>query len=472
MMRQIDWEESHGMVNYERIDDVVQSRNKDFQDAVADVGKFDIWFLRNSTMELLGRRTINSTTVILTFCCTQYGSLAFILSEGSPLDIRSVDVPEFSRKDLIDLITRMPDEDGFAREGWLGSLTPYLKDRTPINFAIWRNQIETTLEQLGRGLFWPVLKHLGNQIDSLVIVPSHELYVLPLQAVPLEGESTISVIDRYDVRFAPSLEMLAHCELHADGRSSEPFLGVTNPQEDSVLMFTEFEGRTAASQFGLATVLHGGQATRETVVRKLSGAGTVHFACHGIFDWRTPRNSGLVMSDGLLTVDELLLGEITLNDEQKGAQHTFVCVPMDLSHLRLVTLSSCESGVSDVLHGSPAEYLAISSGFLLAGLPSVISTLWPVHDFTTALFMKQFYERFATGDSVPKSVAFASRWLKHVTAGELAEYFRLDDQSDSRAASIPMGIRTSLRRRFASMDPVSKPYKHPYFWAGIAANGV
>jgi hypothetical protein len=123
-----------GMAAYDRIDEAAQSLNEDFESAVPQVTQCDCRFLRHSIMEVLGGRVIDPATVILTFCCTRYGSLAFILSEGSPVDIRCIDIPRFSRRDLIDLITRTPNEQGYATEGWLGSLAPYLfKNRTGSN---------------------------------------------------------------------------------------------------------------------------------------------------------------------------------------------------------------------------------------------------------------------------------------------------------------------------------------------------
>jgi len=238
--------------------------------------------------------------------------MVFVLLSGRPISYRCIPIPDFSRRKLIELFTREPDENGYAEDGWLGSLRPYLKRRTVESLSKWMSQISETLEELGRQLFLPALQEIPENVEKLVIVPSHELYLLPLQAIPLPSGGAL--IDRYDVCIAPSLQLLAHCSLHSDERRLEKALIVTNPREDADLAFANYEGSAVSECFQSAVLLDGPKADREAVVRSLSEAGIAHFCCHGIFDWERPRKSGLLMKDGILTVDDLLLSEICAHD--------------------------------------------------------------------------------------------------------------------------------------------------------------
>lgn len=101
----------------------------------------------------------------------------------------------------------------------------------------------------------------------------------------------------------------------------------------------------------------------------VQGRGYIHFACRGNYNWNDPYESGLVLADGRLTLDELQRGNV------------------DLSSARLVTLSACETGIVDISKGNPEEYVGVPAGFLLAGVPCVVSSLWEVPDLSTALLM-------------------------------------------------------------------------------------
>jgi CHAT domain-containing protein len=62
---------------------------------------------------------------------------------------------------------------------------------------------------------------------------------------------------------------------------------------------------------------------------------------------------------------------------------------------QLVTLSACETGLSKVAPGD--ELLGLLRGFLMAGAPTVLSTLWTVDDAHTATLMGQFYRHLLAG---------------------------------------------------------------------------
>jgi CHAT domain-containing protein len=64
---------------------------------------------------------------------------------------------------------------------------------------------------------------------------------------------------------------------------------------------------------------------------------------------------------------------------------------LDLTAARLITLSACETGITDI-HESPDEYLGMTAAFLQAGAPAVVSTLWAVDDVSTMLLMERFYQ--------------------------------------------------------------------------------
>ena len=65
---------------------------------------------------------------------------------------------------------------------------------------------------------------------------------------------------------------------------------------------------------------------------------------------------------------------------------------LDLRNANLVVLSACETGLSKIYGGD--DLVGLSRGFIYAGTPSLLATLWEVDDQSTAILMKKFYENW------------------------------------------------------------------------------
>jgi CHAT domain-containing protein len=63
----------------------------------------------------------------------------------------------------------------------------------------------------------------------------------------------------------------------------------------------------------------------------------------------------------------------------------------------LTVLSACETGMSAVWEGD--ELLGLARGFLYAGTPSLVVSLWTVNDRSTAELMRHFYGALQKGAS-------------------------------------------------------------------------
>jgi CHAT domain-containing protein len=120
-------------------------------------------------------------------------------------------------------------------------------------------------------------------------------------------------------------------------------------------------------------------ASRETVLgTDLGQYRILHLATHSLLDNQRPELSGVVLS---------------LVDRAGRPQNGFLRL-YDIYNLRLgsdlVVLSACKTARGGEIEGE--GLIGLTRGFLYAGAPRVVATLWEVDDRTTALVMKHFYE--------------------------------------------------------------------------------
>jgi CHAT domain-containing protein len=120
-------------------------------------------------------------------------------------------------------------------------------------------------------------------------------------------------------------------------------------------------------------------ASRSVVTKEnLSDYRIVHFATHGLINNQNPDLSGVVLS---------------LVDEQGRPQNGFLRL-YDIYNLKLnadlVVLSACQTALGKEIKGE--GLVGLTRGFMYAGAPRVVASLWRIDDRATADIMKRFYE--------------------------------------------------------------------------------
>jgi CHAT domain-containing protein len=134
---------------------------------------------------------------------------------------------------------------------------------------------------------------------------------------------------------------------------------------------------------------------------------------------------------------------------------------LDLQQTRLVTLSACETGLSE-LDSISDEYTGLPSGFLYAGNTSVVSFLCEVSDISTTFLITKFYDNWQQGLSVAVGINQAQRWLRDATGDELQQW--MEEQK------LPLNptLKISLKQRFMQNR---QPFQSPFYWAAFCAVG-
>ena len=263
------------------------------------------------------------------------------------------------------------------------------------------SQRDKALSELSNQLIAPVLKD-GNY-QRLGIVANGPLQLIPFAALPIEPD--IRLLERYELVYLPSASVLGALREQLKDRELAPklLLAFADPVFDSGPSLNRSPGgelgeqsswvrlpktleeaqsikriATRLGQDDNVSILTGYQATRKAVLSNRSSEYRIlHFATHGLADARDPNQSSLVFS--LLDKDGRAVdGYLRLNE---------------ISHLKLnadlIVLSACRTAFGKEVRGE--GLISLARGFMFAGAPRVVATLWQVNDVSTSRLMEYFY---------------------------------------------------------------------------------
>jgi CHAT domain-containing protein/Tfp pilus assembly protein PilF len=137
-------------------------------------------------------------------------------------------------------------------------------------------------------------------------------------------------------------------------------------------------------------------ASRATATSpELARYRVLHFATHGLLNSQRPELSGVVLS---------------LVDEQGQPQDGFLRLH-EIYNLRLgaelVVLSACRTALGREVRGE--GLIGLTRGFMYAGAPRVVASLWGIDDRATAELMRRFYEGVLKGGQRPAAALRAAQ---------------------------------------------------------------
>jgi CHAT domain-containing protein len=240
---------------------------------------------------------------------------------------------------------------------------------------------------------------------------------------------------------------------------------IQNPTKD--LLYTDLEVNILSTFFTESQIIAKDNATRNAVIPhlKLSDNHCHHFSCHGGFNPSNPLESALFLANQ----EPLTLGEI---------------FELHLNQCRLVVLSACETGLID-LNSISDEYIGLPSGFLFAGSPSIVSSLWTVSDLSTSFLMMKFYEILLNETqqvSVGVALKTAQKWLQNLTVKEIEENLakptfqqalsQLQQTLSSGDLFELEDVIALMQTKWEAMPRDDKPFSNPFYWAAFVASGV
>lgn len=139
------------------------------------------------------------------------------------------------------------------------------------------------------------------------------------------------------------------------------------------------------------------EASKEHFLRYSKPYTIIHLATHAFAD----EKPSIVFSNGSLALSEL---------------YSYKC------NADLVTLSACKTSLGTVAKGEGV--LSLTRGFFYAGAKSVVSSLWNVHDRSTASIMANFYANLKASQNKSEALSNAKRaYLKSYSLSEQSPYY-------------------------------------------------
>ena len=232
------------------------------------------------------------------------------------------------------------------------------------------------LRELYNQLMQPIREKV--QAPNLIIVPHQVLHYIPFVAL-FDGSTYLA--DSHAISCGPSVSVLKICR-EKKIQKTEQDLVLAAADEMTPHINDEVEALRALLPKGLFFV---GREAREDKLRLYGPtAGKLHIAAHGIFRADNPMFSSLKLGDSWLNLFDIF-------NLQLGAE--------------LTVLSACETGMSTVWEGD--ELLGLARGFLYAGTPSLVVSLWTVNDRSTADLMRHFYGALQKGASKARALQMA-----------------------------------------------------------------
>lgn len=265
-------------------------------------------------------------------------------------------------------------------------------------------------------LIQPVAKKLNG--TSLTIIPHDKLSYIPFDALLSQMPDTSVMNFRnlnylvrdYAINYSYSATLLYNY-FNQKKRSSKNLL-VFSPQYDSHESRTDPE--TAIPHF--LSPLPGAKDEVKGISKFVSSVSFVDMlAQENTFKEKAPDFDILhlamhtIINDSLPMLSKLVFSKPDQKSTDDGFLNAYEIYNMKLN-ARLAVLSACETGSGKLQQGEGV--MSMARGFIYAGCPSIVMTLWQVEDKSGVKIMEDFYKYLSKGKR--KDVALRMAKLNHL----------------------------------------------------------
>jgi CHAT domain-containing protein len=271
---------------------------------------------------------------------------------------------------------------------------------------------------LFKHLVQPAVRSLPASVKVLVYSPDDLLSRIPLEVL-MDGERFLG--ERFAVYRVPSLRYARSIGAVKSAPARYGIACVDPDIEGGRLPFQQETGKALQALYGKNVVSLTGKDCSESRLQAAIAGQThpafLHIGAHGNFYPVNAMESAIYLS----------------SDKAEGSDpqdwNAKAMATVDMGRIDLVTLSSCETGLTDP--NVPRDVFGIARALFVAGAKSLVAPLWAIDDQATAEYMRTFHAAY--GRNVPAVLALQQ-------------------------------AQGALRR--------SAKYQHPFYWSAFVLTGA
>jgi CHAT domain-containing protein len=266
----------------------------------------------------------------------------------------------------------------------------------PLGRRVVSRAAEEALASYLPGLFGHISERLQEFLssgrDHLCIVPHGPLHFFPFH---LLGSLERPLAQDFVVTYLPHLFLLANGRDRGQSRGPGTAIGLgfahdarpgLHPLSEAVP-----EAQEVAALFGRSAIVDD-DATERAAMTAFSESSVVHLATHGRHNVDAPAFQTVYLHP---------------TTESDGRLHAYELLGVDLTGLRLLTLSACETALGRFDRGDNIRGLPAS--FFIGGVSTLVGTLWKVRDPVSRHFFATFHRALAGRAPLLDAFATAQR---------------------------------------------------------------
>jgi len=324
------------------------------------------------------------------------------------------------------------------------ALRQAIEDQNPDTITV--NELLTSFYMQ---LVQPGLAQLGDEVDTLIFIPSGPLWYLPFSALKMSDQEVRDkdslvprhpyLVEKFTLAYLPSMAILPLLE-REEIPAEASLLALADPklppEREDLPRYGNLEEACRAFARCLVGeeegVYAGEAAQEERAYREAVGRQVVVYACHGEFDPYVPLQSKLLLAPVLESGNEE--DNSRLADGDYHAWETFLT---DHKGVKLVILAACETllpafhqlqGTMAVLSGQKSEEIELTPGqlkqiitgdevvglaraFLSSGAEAVLGTLWQANPTAIEKLLVSMCKHHNQGDTWAQALTNAQREL-------------------------------------------------------------
>ena len=339
-------------------------------------------------------------------------------------------IPLFNLRDIQPILAHkdpnriyLPREHGLALKNAIwGKVLPRLKAGETVYFAPTGVLHQIAIEHLPFDE-----NHTMNEIYNLRRLSSTRELVLhhsldsPLSTATLYGGIHYSLSDttmaKNAAKSTTKTRGTATRELEVKGRK----ILVADTLEDLPGTKIEVEHiRMLLDSMHIRAQVYMADTASEESFRALSGQhrNILHLATHGFFNEDTENTIDPMERSGLIFAGANKAWSGHREEIPDGVQDGILLAKeisdLDLRDANLVVLSACQTGLGDI---TGEGVFGLQRAFKMAGVQTIVMSLWPVNDQATQILMTALYRNLAAGQSKHEAFRNAQRAVRDYVPG-------------------------------------------------------